>query len=205
MIETNLQKYQEIQAMVRKDATDIAEQVYKDKASQYDVVKAPIHYHNGVDLPAISEVNIIHNSRYSSFIISDTTEVFAINKILPNLSRIQFIGFAANNAGGGAATKRAQINGQADFGKCFGFSGSGASLVLATSSVGIPVIQASNYLYIDATSQRVGAGNEHLVLVNDGTSDVVKIDVSAVQPDNSVVFTITLAATWKVQGALIIT
>lgn len=55
---TNLQKYAEIQAMVQKDARDIAEQVYKQNAAQFGVAKVPLHYHNGSDAPIIPPLSV---------------------------------------------------------------------------------------------------------------------------------------------------
>lgn len=52
-METPLQKYAEIQAMVQKDARDIAEKVYAEKGTSYGVAKVPLHYHNGIDSPTL--------------------------------------------------------------------------------------------------------------------------------------------------------
>ena len=51
MDKSKMEKYAEIQAMVQKEARDIAEQVYKENANRYGVAKVPLHYHNGIDSP----------------------------------------------------------------------------------------------------------------------------------------------------------
>jgi len=55
-----MDKYAEIQAMVQKDATDIAEKVYKKLGTQYGVSKVPLHYHNGVDSPVIIRPDVTY-------------------------------------------------------------------------------------------------------------------------------------------------
>lgn len=49
MDQTKLEKYAEIQAMVKKEARDIAMQVYSEMATQYGVAVVPTHSHNNVD------------------------------------------------------------------------------------------------------------------------------------------------------------
>lgn len=59
MDKTKLEQYAEIQAMVQKEARDIAEQVYQEKAAQFGVPKVAVHIHNGVDSPMIPGSNIV--------------------------------------------------------------------------------------------------------------------------------------------------
>ncbi len=55
---TKLERYQEIQDFVKKDAQDEARQVYNELGSQFDVNKTPIHVHNGIDSPRIPPASL---------------------------------------------------------------------------------------------------------------------------------------------------
>ena len=48
-----MEKYAEFQAMVQKDARDIATQVYNELGTKFGVAKVPLHAHNGVDSPKL--------------------------------------------------------------------------------------------------------------------------------------------------------
>lgn len=58
MDKTKLEKYAEIQAMVQKEARDIAMQVYKEQATKYGVASVAFHTHNNVDSPRLSSGSI---------------------------------------------------------------------------------------------------------------------------------------------------
>lgn len=64
---TKLEKYAEIQAMVRKEARDIATQVYKELGTKFGVPSVPLHVHNGSDAPKIP------SSSMANFISIDGT------------------------------------------------------------------------------------------------------------------------------------
>jgi len=205
--QTKMEKYAEIEALIEKKATQIATEVYNKLGTRYNVAKVPVHTHNGVDTVRIEQKDLILNQRYNTFLISDVSETFQIKNI-PNLSQINFLGFAADNAGGGAATKRLVLNGQANFGKCFTFSGTGSSISLDTTLAGIPFIQSGNFMYVNGsatvTSSRVGASNQFFIYGTDGTNEVVTVTVDS-YTTSSIVLTVTLAAGWKLQGSLILT
>ncbi len=55
---TPLEQYQQIQAMVQKEAREIATSVYKELGSQYGVPSVPVHDHDGVDSLQIPTENI---------------------------------------------------------------------------------------------------------------------------------------------------
>jgi len=57
---TRMEKYAEIQAMVQKEARDIATQVYKQMGTQYGVSKVPLHYHNGIDSPQLIRPDVTY-------------------------------------------------------------------------------------------------------------------------------------------------
>ncbi len=53
MDKSKLERYAEIQAMVQKEARDIAVQVYQEMGTQYAVPVVPFHVHNGIDASTI--------------------------------------------------------------------------------------------------------------------------------------------------------
>lgn len=183
--------------------------------NQYGVSKIPYHTHNGTDASKIEEKNIIQNKKTSSFLqttlVTGGTEVDTIVNV-PNLSSISFLGFAANNAGGGAATKRAIINGLAEIGRCSLYADSTTGFIPATP---ISILQTSNSMYVDSTDltkNRVTATNGDLTdsvytglfcyTIDDTGTELVR---TVVTYTNSIVtFTTTIASGWKLQGALIL-
>lgn len=56
---TNLENYADIQAMVQKDARDIATEVYREMATKYGVADVPLHRHNGADSPLLDGTSLI--------------------------------------------------------------------------------------------------------------------------------------------------
>lgn len=172
---------------------------------QFQTSKIPIHEHNGIDTVKIKERNIISNDKITTFLIVDTTETFSIVN-LPNSKSIRFVGFAANNATD-PATERCIINGGIELGPTYGFSGTGSSIAY-DNNIPVPFIQYSNAMFVDSTDvakNRVAATNQYFAYaVDDGSNVLVSAElISATQ--TSMTMTITLAATWKLQGSLIIT
>jgi hypothetical protein len=78
MDESKLEQYAKIQAMVQKEAREIAEQVYTQKAAQFAVPKVPYHEHNGVDSPSLNPPV----ATYIGFVPYDITDV-TLQYILP--------------------------------------------------------------------------------------------------------------------------
>lgn len=173
---------------------------------QFGFSKIQKHEHNGTDTIRVKEKDLLLNAKYNSFLICDTSETFTIIN-LPNISRVFFNGFAANNADGSPATKRAIINGHAEFGSCYGFFGTGSSISFDDSKIGVQLIQGSNSLYIDTsdlTKQRVGSTNQYFCYVPDDTGTIV-VQVEITNPTaSSFTMVVTLASNWKLQGSLII-
>lgn len=202
MAKTKLQQYADIQALVQKDARDVAKKVYKEESdkSKYKVPQVPYHTHNGSDSPSIREWDVIKNIRSNTQLISITSETIRFTNI-PNMSTLMSFGFAANNAGGGGATERATITGEADFGKCYIFTGSGSSISLTTNVSGIPYIQSCNFVYVAGSSQRVGIA-PYLAYATDGSSVLVQAEITNYTP-NFIEIQITLATGWQLQTNLI--
>lgn len=171
---------------------------------QYNYSKIPQHTHNGVDTVQISQANIINNSKKTTFLtttlVSGGTEIDTLANI-SNVSRIDFMGFIANNAGGGAATKRAIINSHAEIGQCY-FADS-----TQTYPVGKNIIQACNSMYIDSgtlANNRVSTSNSNFCYSTDETSAVL-VNTIISYTNQTITLTTILASGWKLQGALIIT
>lgn len=134
----------------------IAEQVYAQKTlkSKYGVSQVPFHTHNGTDSVRISETNIIHNTRNYTRLLADESTVFSIRNV-SNVDKITLKGFVADNADGMPATKRAIVNGEAYFGRCYNFTGVAPDISLTSTATGIPFVQSSNSMYVSGTTARV--------------------------------------------------
>lgn len=196
-----------MQAMVQQEIRTMFPDLFKKQTqSQYNINKIPTHTHNGLDSVRIKQIDMLQNVKYNAFFIENTVETFQFINI-PSLSRIDFLGFAANNADGSPATKRAVCNGLGNFGTCLRFSGSGSTISLQTSGPGTPFVQSANFMYTDSTDltkARVGATNEFFVYVTDGTTEVATIKILSYQ-NNSITMEVNLDTNWKIQGSLVLT
>jgi hypothetical protein len=218
----DLDFYTKIQDLVRKEAEQVATQVYNKLGTKYNVAQVPTHTHNGIDSVQIPYKNIIQGQKYTSGLIvyddafAPLTATFTIGGIF-NPTRIVFAGFAANNADGTPATKRAIINGEINFGTCLEFSDMTPPIVVSTSGAGKPFLQFCNSMYIDSsdlTKNRViateGAGDSataYFILSNDDAAAVFA-SVQATDYNNQtgiLTIDVVLAANVKLQGALTIT
>lgn len=202
--------------MINNDIRSIVQDELQKNATknQYGVSKIASHIHDGIGSQRIFQKDIIPNTKSSAFLFttltSGGTEIDSINNV-PNLTSISFMGFAANNATGGSATKRAIINGHAEIGTCS--LTNGTNNYIPTS--GISILQMSNSMYIDSTDltkNRVAATNGNVVNGNytgifcyviDDTNTVLVNTV--ISYTNSILtFTTVLASGWKLQGGLIL-
>lgn len=203
-----------IQEMVRNEARQIATEVYNDLGTRFGVAKIPTHTHNGVDSNQIPAENLIQGNKYISSIAEDTTETVTIGGIF-NPVKIIFSGFAANNADGTPATKRAILNGEIDFGNCLEFSDLTPPYVVTTSGTGKPFLQFSNSMYVDSTSlanNRVssafGAGASGNFIYSLDSASAVFASAQATSFNNQLgLLTIdfVVGTNVKIQGALVIT
>lgn len=64
---TSLQQYSKIQALVQKEAKDIALAVYSQKATEYGVAQTPAHEHNNTDSLPIPFDSIENSNAYIAF------------------------------------------------------------------------------------------------------------------------------------------
>lgn len=153
---SKLEKFEEIEALIRKASAEEALKVYKQEAAQYEVPRVPYHVHNGVDAPIIPEDNVFLTNKLTTQLDGAnpggpvTMASFTINGV-PNISRVSFHGFAANNASA-PATIRSHINGEAIFGRCYGFTGVVPTIVVTTTNQGLNFVQASNGITIDTAA-----------------------------------------------------
>ncbi len=208
MQESPLDNYMKFQEFVKKEATDIATQVYNELGTKYNVAQVPTHSHNGIDSVAITESVVTTGNKNLSGLIFDTSETITVTGLnLNNMKRIVLHGFAANNKSA-PATKRAIINGEIQFGRCYSLGGSGTgTITVDTNAPGTPFIQISNAMYVDSTDltkNRVSTTGFAFVSVSDDTStEIVRLTLDS-YTRNSMTFTCTLSANWKVQANIII-
>jgi len=176
------------------------------RSGQFNLTKIQSHEHNGVDTVKIKRENIINSVKKTTLLIDTNTtggSLVVIDTIpnVSNLNRINFAGFIANNATG-SATKRAIINGQAEIGQCY-FTDS-VQVVPATQNS----IEACNYMYVDSTDltkNRVGASNQYYLCYATDDTGAILVTTTVAYTNQTITFTTTLAAGWKLQGVLIIT
>jgi len=190
------------EAIMEQKIRQVAETVYDEKLarSQYNVSKIAFHTHNGTDSAQIFQKDIILNIKNHTQFISEDNETVRFRNV-PNLTNITLTGFAANNKVA-PATKRSIINGQAYFGRCYAFTGSGTTFDLASTVTGIPFIQTSNSMFSDVAvpGNRVSLA-PYLAYTTDGTNDLVIAEILSY--DNGyVVMQFTYALNWKLQATL---
>lgn len=183
---------------------EIAEKVYAEKTlkAKYSVSQVPFHTHNGTDSTRINEKDMVHNVRNITQIVADSSETLILRNI-PNISGISFTGFAANNAGGGSATKRLVITGNARFGRCYVLTGEGSSISVDTNVQGTPLIQASNYMFSNVTGPvfTVGIG-PYLAYGTEAGAVKAVIDIESYN-NGSIILSVTLDTGWRMEGNLI--
>lgn len=206
--------FAKIKEMVRNEARNIATEVYNDLGTRFGVAKIPTHTHNGVDSNQIPSKNLVQGNKYISSITEDTTETVTIGGIF-NPSTIIFSGFAANNADGTPATKRAILNGQIQFGNCLEFSDLTPPYFVTTSGAGQPFLQFSNSMYVDSTtlannrvSSAFGAGSSGSFIYSLDSASAVFASAQATSFNNQLgLLTIdfVVGTNVKIQGALVIT
>lgn len=200
MIDSKSQQYTELRNLIRKEIEELVPKIYDKLATAYDIPSSiPFHVHNGVDSPQINSVNIVNNIKYQSGITDSNvtggtvTSTATLSKV-PNISTITLSGFAANNAGGGAATKKALITGHAEFGKTYVVSSAPSTLNPQQ------FFQYSNSIYIDTASlanTTVNTNSIRLVsVVNQASSTISEVNITSYR-DGTLTITSILAAGWQ--------
>lgn len=167
---TPLEKYQEIQAMVQKDARDQATKVYKELGTRTGVARVPLHIHNGVDTPRIPQDSVIPNLRASGSITMATDDTRYRLGITFAPRAVSFNGIAIHRTGG-TIDIRVHINGDAQLGPSYYFQPQSGTSVITGGPI-YNVIQSSNALLIDSSVNppvvRAIVSEGHLVSVEYG-------------------------------------
>ncbi len=206
--------------MVQNEARQVATQVYNELGTKYSVAEVPNHTHTGTDTNRISYKDIIQGEKYNTTLVTEETDIPTGTLILGgvfNPTRIVFQGFAANNADGSPATKRAILNGEVNFGTCFNFGDATPPITITTSGPGNAFMQSANSMYVDSTtlannrvSTTAGAGSSstaYFVYSIDNTGTVFA-EAQVTSFDNKLgLLTIefTLGTNVKIQGAFSVT
>lgn len=207
---TRLEKYEEIQALVRKDAKEEAEKVYNVRGTQYGVPKTPYHTHNGIDSALINENNILLGDKLNTQLFAsnptgDPDSETLVLRNVPNVSRISFHGFAANNASG-PASQRAVITGEIIFGRCYTFTGTGPNIFVTTNTPGEPFRQACDFMFTDTAdieNTRVGTAPVLAFALNSSASPVATMTLLS-YTNNALTFQVDLGPQFTLQGNIII-
>lgn len=115
---TPLEKYAEIQAMVQKEARDIAMSVYNEMGTKFGVSQVPLHSHNGIDSPRIPSTSISASFRTSGNITMATDGATYRIANPFNASQVLFYGIASR-APGGTVDIRVNLFGAAQLGRSY--------------------------------------------------------------------------------------
>lgn len=182
----------------------ISKYVNKD---QFSSIKIPKHMHDGLDTVKINENDLIPANNYTASLVMGNAgnEVFTISKI-PNFSLMTFYGVATNGAyGGGPYAEKALITGEARVGKLYEIN-----TVVGTDyySNGVPVdvnyYQICTSTYTNTTTaanQFVNSSKLGFAYVRDGTNQVALASITKIT-ETSLEITVTVSASWYIQGFL---
>ena len=174
---------------------------------QFENSKIPVHRHDGNDTVQINENDLIPTDNYTASLVMGNagSEVFTISKI-PNFNLMTFYGVATNGAyGGGPYNEKALITGEARVGKLYEINTANGTDFYSN---GVP--DANNYYQIctatytnitDLTKQYVHASKLGFAQVWDGTSNVITASITNIT-NTSIEITVTVTASWYIQGFL---
>lgn len=164
--------------------------------------RIPPHTHDGNNALQINQKDVIASVAFLAFITA-SSGTFTL-KLGSKPTMITFNGFAANNAGGGAATKRAVINGVAQLGKSYQLLGQSDVNV---TNVLEPLVQTSSYMYIDQTdilNTRVGSSPLYLAYgASPLAAESVSLEITSFD-NQSISGNVVLSSGWQITGGLII-
>ena len=215
---TPLQIYEEIQAMVRKDAHDEATKVYKELGTRTGVARVPLHIHNGVDTPMIPQSSVIPNLRATGSITMATDGTRYRLGLTFTPRAVSFNGIAIHRTGG-TIDIRAHVNGDSQLGPSYYFQPQSGTSVITGGPL-YNVIQSSNALLIDSSTSpvtvRAIVSEGHLVSVEYGgvvaratipnLSTGVGDGLTGKGYGEGYVFVdVTLAADWEIIGNFVVT
>jgi len=153
-------------------------------AKQYSLSKIQSHKHDGADAPRVRSKDLIYSTNRQSMVhayadvkTEEETGTSYIEFAYPK--RIDFNGFIANGAEGGAtpspSTEKATTSGLAVFGTAENISAFYPNTP-TTEPDADSIVHGSNYMFIDETDLTntwVGAGNPYLAFATDDGSNVI--------------------------------
>lgn len=168
---------QKLQKMMEEIAEKKATEVYNKLGTKYNVASVPAHVHNSVDTQGFNIKNLAPGNKYTSTLIVDSSDTYFIGGIF-NPANITFMGYAANTGGSptGAASEKALINGQINFGTCFLVTDIEPPIVVQTSGAGQPFTQMSNFMYFDeaaVANTTVGQSPFHFAIAAEGGAGTI--------------------------------
>lgn len=186
-------------------ARQAAEEVYKERGTQYGVPTVPYHIHNGIDSPEITQTNILPGYRALATITMATDGATYTLGGNAGGTQLLFYGTAVHNSGG--VDMRAICTGNCQLGQSYKFvAQSGTSVT--TGDHALSLIQGSSALFIDSSGAspvfRVWASEENLVFVKDASS--AEVAVATVQDfgDGFIRVKATLATDWSIVGTFVV-
>lgn len=202
-----LDMYAKIQAMVQKEARDIAKQVYKEEGTQYGVASVPFHIHNGADAPRVNTSNLEYGPRANGLVTMATNGTNYRLGLNFNAHAVQFYGIAYRDNGG--IDKRAHVIGNAQLGDNYVFEAQSSTSV-KTGGTRKSVIQGCSSITVDSSGSpptvAVYASELNLIyVVQPGTGDPVAIGRVTDYGRSFVTVNVTLETDWEIVGTFVVT
>lgn len=156
------QNINDLNRLIDERAKKIAAEVYSDQNRQYGVTKIPYHVHNGTDSAPVNESNLTLGTKLHSVLNTTVSAVFTLRNV-PNVRRIAFHYLGSDGVDVSAG------QGEAIFGKCYGFSGTDEDIVITTSGAGVPFMQGCSVLKaLAAGGGKAAISNLYIAALPDG-------------------------------------
>lgn len=206
--QTKMEKYAELEPLIVAKARQIADEEIQKYAQKekFNVAKVPLHYHNGVDSPKLSQANIESKLRAVGNITMATTGTRYSLGLTFNPTAVEFSGFALHRSGG--IDIRVHVVGNAQLGPSYHFQPDTSTSVKTGGPIQ-PVIQSCSSFLIDSSVSppvvRALTTEFHLVSV-----EYPGVVARATIPDKwgvagQLFVDVTLAAGWEIVGNFTIT
>ena len=161
---------EELKEELRKEAEDIAEEVYERKMKErtFKAFEVPKHQHNGKDAPRIKQSDIVPNNSAIGSLDMENNQRYTLGLTF-NPTQMIFVGVAVGPAG-----ERVQISSVARFGTSYYFQPRSTSSVAEGGDIQ-NVVQGGSWLWTDngTTTFRSRAIEGHLVNIDDVGGTIV--------------------------------
>ncbi len=152
--------------MIDERAKKVAMETYSDQNRQYGVTKIPFHVHNGTDSAPVNETNLTLGTKLTTFLTTTVSNVFTLRNV-PNIRRVVF------HFGGTGGGEVVIGHGEAVFGRCYGFTGTGEDITITTAGAGKSFIQGCSSLKALAAGGGRGAiSNIYIAAFPDGDATI---------------------------------